>query len=92
MSCSVEALAPTSIYSNVLSQLVLASFAPSPVLPRKEPLLSSPSSAVAPIDLALMPGPKELALILPVFPSPTYSLAVLTPSSPVNGTFFYFPF
>ena len=65
---------------------------PAPVLPRKEPPLSFSSSTIAPIDLAFMPGPEELAPILPVLPSPTYPSAVLIPSSPVNGVFFLFYF
>jgi len=64
---------------------------PAPMLPREEPPLSSPSSTTAPIDLALMPGPKEPAPILLVLPSPTHPSAVLTPSSPINSAFLYFP-
>ena len=90
MSFPVEAPAPTPIYSNVLSQLVPASFPPAPVSSRAGPPLSSPSSTVTPIDLALMPGPEELAPILPVLPSPTSPLTVLTLSSSVNGAFLDF--
>ena len=70
----------------------LLSPVPALVLPRKEPLLSSSSSTIAPIDLALMPSPEVPAPILPVFPSPTHPSAVLTPSSSVNGAFFIFYF
>ena len=70
----------------------LLSPVPALVLPRKEPLLSSSSSTIAPIDLALMPSPEAPAPILPVFPSPTHPSAVLTPSSSVNGAFFIFYF
>ena len=90
MSFPVEAPAPTPIYSNVLSRLVPASFPPAPVLPRAEPPLSSSSFTVTPIDLILMPGPEESASILPVLPSPTSPLTVLTLLSPVNGAFLYF--
>ena len=90
MSFPVEAPAPIPIYSNVLSRLVPASFAPAPVLPREGPPLSSPSSTVTPIDLALMPGPEESAPILPVLPSPISPSTVITLSSPVNGAFLYF--
>jgi len=54
--------------------------------------LSSLSSTIAPIDLALMLGPEESAPILSVLPSSTHPSAVLTPLSPVNGAFLYFPF
>ena len=91
MSFPVEASAPTPIYSNILSWLVPATFAPAPVLPREEPLSSSPSSTVAPIDLALKPGPEESAPILPVLPSSTSPLTILTLSSPINGASLYFP-
>ena len=90
MSFPVEAPAPTPIYSNVFSRLVLASFPPAPISPRAGPLLSFSSSTVVPIDLALMPGPEEPAPILPVLPSPTPPSTVLTLSSSVNGAFLDF--
>ena len=90
MSFPVEALVPTPIYSNVLFRLVPASFPPAPVLPRAGPPLSSPSSTVAPIGLALMPGPEESAPILPALPSSTSPSTVLTLLSPVNSAFLYF--
>jgi len=91
VSFPVEAPAPTPIYSNILSQLVPATFAPVPVSSGEEPLLASPSSTVTPIDLALKPGPEESTPILPVLPSPASPSTVLTLSSPVNGAPLYFP-
>ena len=61
------------------------------VLPREEPPLPSPSSTVAPIDLALKPSPEESAPILPVLPNLASLSTVLTLSSPVNGAPLYFP-
>ena len=90
MSFSVEAPAPTPIYSNVLSRLVPASFPPAPMSPKVGPPLSSSSSTVAPIDRVLMLGPEESAPILPVLPSPTSPSTALILSSPVNGAFLYF--
>jgi len=69
ISTPVETPAPTPIYSNVLSHTVLAN-STSPVLPRKRSFLSSYSSTIAPMKLALIPGPEESALVLPVPPSP----------------------
>jgi len=65
ISAPVETSAPTPIYSNVLSHTVLTNSAPAPVLTRAESLLSSYSSTITPIELALISGPKESALALP---------------------------
>jgi len=70
ISVPVEAPASTPIYSNVLSHTFLANPTPSPVLPREGSPLSSYSSITTPMKLALIPGPEELALALPVSPSP----------------------
>jgi len=91
MSHSADRDAQIAVLFSDLHQLMqpLSSPVPAPVLPRKEPLLSFPSSTIASIDLALMPSSEEPAPILPVLPSPTHPSAVLTPSSPVNGIFFF---
>jgi len=65
----VETSAPTPIYSNVLSHTVLANSASLPVLPRAESSLSSHSSTIATMELALIPSPEESAPALPVSPS-----------------------
>jgi len=94
ISPSADRDAQIAVLFSDLHRLMQPPLSPVPalVLPRKEPLLSSSSSTIAPIDLALMPSPEALAPILPVFPSPTHPSAVLTPSSSVNGAFFIFYF
>jgi len=86
----VETLAFTPIYSNVLSHTVLANPTPSPVLPRKGSPLSFYSSIIAPMELTLIPGPKESALALPIPPSPVQFLVAPASLSPIHGTFPYF--
>ena len=90
ISISVETPAPPPIYSNVLSHTVLANPAPLPVLPRAESLLSSYSSTITPMELVLIPGPEELALALPVSPSPIHPPVAPAILSPVHGIFSYF--
>ena len=63
-------MSPFADYSNILSHTVLANPAPPLVLPRTESLLSSHSSTITPIELALVPGPEELAPVLSIPPSP----------------------
>jgi len=94
MSLSADRDAQIAILFSDLHWLMQLPSSPVPalVLPREEPPLFFPSSTIAPIDLALMPGPEEPAPILPVLPSPTHLSAVLTLSSPVNGAFFFFFF
>jgi len=70
ISAPVETPALTLIYSNVLSYTVLANPTSPPVLPRKGFPLSSYSSTIIPMELALIPGPEESALVLHVPPSP----------------------
>jgi len=70
ISVPVETLAPTLIYSNVLSHTILANPTSSLVLPRKKSPLSSYSSTIILIKLVLIPGPEKLAPVLPIPPSP----------------------
>jgi len=88
-SASVEASALIPIYSNVLSHTVLANPAPSPVLPRAESPLSSYSSTITLMELALIPGPEKLAPALPISPSSIYLLEAPATLNPVYGRFSY---
>jgi len=90
ISAPIETSAPTPIYSNVLSHTVLANPVPPLVLPRAESPLSFHSSTITTIELALIPGPEESALALPVSPSPIYPPVAPATLSPVYGTFSYF--
>ena len=89
-SVPVETPAPMSIYSNILSHTVLANPASPPVLPRAEFPLSSPSSTITPMELALVPGPEESAPVLPVPSSPIQPPVAPATLSPIYGTFSYF--
>jgi len=89
-SASVEASALTPIYSNVLSHTVLANPAPSPVLPRAESPLSSYSSTITLMELALIPGPEKLAPALPISPSSIYLLEAPATLNLVYSRFSYF--
>jgi len=90
ISAFVETPSPTPIYSNVLSHTVLANPIPSPVLTRVESPLSSYSFAITPMELALIPGPEESALALPVSPSPIHPPVAPAMLGPVHGMFSYF--
>jgi len=89
-SVSVEAPAPTPIYSNVLSHTVLANPTPPPVLPRAESPLSSHFSTITSIELALIPIPEKSALALPIFPSPIHPPEAPATLNLVYGRFSYF--
>jgi len=90
ISALVETSAPTPIYSNILSHTVVVNPTPPLVLPRAKSLLSSHSSTIAPIELALILDPKKLAPALPVPSSPIQPPVASTTLSPIHSTFPYF--